>query len=97
MHDPHRGGTAYPHHLRCEFGWCSRSWAEFDLRHYSSLPVAPVTSSATWKMINLELGMEPAVVDQAGIITTASEKTKADHEGGERTAGRVGRGGAWSH
>lgn len=79
VHDPHRGGTAYPRHRRCELGWCSRSWAEFDLRHCSSLPGPPGTDSATWKTINLELGMEPAAVGQAGIITTASKKTKADH------------------
>lgn len=51
--------------------------AGFDLRHYSSLSVPPVTDSAGWKMTNLELGMESAAVDQATrLTTTASEKDK---------------------
>lgn len=52
--DPRRAGAADPHHRQCELVRCSRSGAACDLRHYSSLPVPPVTDGTTRKMTNLE-------------------------------------------
>lgn len=67
VYDTHRAGTVNPWRTPLRVRTCMLFQEQGKIwpKTLSSLPVPAATDSATWKLTNLELGMEPEAMDQA--------------------------------